>query len=64
MQYGFKFSAAATANLPTKGNSPVDSIGHSTELAMMGRTEVLIVPPPAPQGQAAPAGGSGVPPQP
>ena len=40
-----KFSAAATANLPTTGNPPVNSIRHSTELGMMGRSEVLIVPP-------------------
>ncbi len=55
---GFKFSAAATANLPTTGNPPVDSIRHSTELGMMGRSEVLIVPPPA----LKQAGGSSVPP--
>ena len=59
---GFKFSAAATANLPTTGNPPVDSIRRSTELGMMGRSEDLIPPPPPPpvppQVQATPAGGS------
>ena len=43
---GFRFSSAATANLPTTGNPPVNSIRRSTELGMMGRTEVLIPPPP------------------
>jgi hypothetical protein len=59
-------SSAATANLPTTGNPAVDSIRRSTELSMMGQTEVLIVPPPAPnpaQGQAGPATGSGGPKQ-
>lgn len=43
----FKFAAAATANL-SGANAPVDSIRRSSELNMMGRTEVLIVPPPPP----------------
>ena len=61
---GFKFSSAATANLPTAGDPAVDSIRHSTELGMMDQNEVLIVPPPTPkpaQGQAGPANGSGGP---
>jgi hypothetical protein len=65
---GFTFAAGATANLPTTGNPPVDSIRRSTELSMLGRTDVLIVPPPPPpvpaKAQAAPAGGGDVPPQP
>ena len=48
---GFRFSSAATANLPTTGNPAVGSIRHSTELGMMRQTEVLI--PPA-QSQAKP----------
>jgi len=60
---GFKFSAAATANPPTTGDPAVDSIRHSTELRVMGQTEVLIAPPPPEpaQGQAEPASGSGGP---
>jgi hypothetical protein len=59
---GFKFSAAATANLTT-GNPAVDSIRRSTENGMMGRNEDLIPPPPPPppppaQVQVTPAGGS------
>jgi hypothetical protein len=64
---GFKFSSAATANLPNTGDPAVDSIRHSTELRVMGQTEVLIVPPPAPkpaQDQAGPDSGSGGPKQP
>ena len=60
---GFKFAAAATANLPTTGNQPVDSIRRASELGMLGRTETLIVPPP-PTPATDQAGGSGVPPQP
>ena len=58
---GFRFSSAATANLPPTGNQAVDSIRHSTELGMMRQTEVLIPPPPPPppaQSQAGPANGS------
>jgi hypothetical protein len=58
----FRFSSAATANLPTTGDPAVDSIRRSTELGMMRRTEALIVPPPAPppaQSQAGPSSGSG-----
>ena len=58
---GFRFSSAATANLPTTGDPAVGSIRRSTELGMMGKTEALVVPPPAPnpaQSQAAPASGS------
>lgn len=59
---GFRFSSAATANLPTTGNPAVNSIRRSTELGMMRRTEVLIPPPPKPaQGQAGQVTGSGVP---
>jgi hypothetical protein len=62
---GFKFSSAATANLPTTGDPAVDSIRHSTEMGMMRRTEVLIPPPPPPpppaQSQAGPSRGSGGP---
>ena len=56
---GFKFTSAATAKLTTAGNRPVDSIRRSTELNMMGRTEVLIVPPPPmpAKGHATTAGG-------
>jgi hypothetical protein len=64
---GFKFSSAATANLLNTGDPAVDSIRHSTELRVMGQTEVLIVPPPAPkpaQDQAGPDSGSGGPKQP
>lgn len=57
---GFRFSSAATANLPTTGDPAVDSIRHSTEMGMMRRTEALIPPPPA-QSQAGPANGSGGP---
>ena len=53
---GFTFSAAATANLPTTGNPPVDSIRRSTELGMMGRSEDLI-PPPPPAARARPGPG-------
>ena len=60
---GFKFAGAATANLPTTGNQPVDSIRRASELGMLGRTETLIVPPP-PTPATDQAGGSGVPPQP
>jgi len=45
---GFRFSSAATANLPKPGDPAVDSIRRSTELGMMGKSEALIVPPPAP----------------
>jgi hypothetical protein len=59
---GFRFSSAATANLPSTGDPAVNSIRHSTELGMMRQTEVLIPPPPPPpppaQSQAAPANGS------
>jgi hypothetical protein len=61
---GFRFSSAATANLPATGDPAVDSIRHSTEMGMMRRTEVLIPPPPPPppaQSQAAPTNGSGGP---
>jgi hypothetical protein len=63
---GFRFSSAATANLPSTGDPAVNSIRHSTELGMMRQTEVLIPPPPPPppppaQSQAAPANGSGGP---
>ena len=60
---GFRFSSAATANLPATGNPAVDSIRHSTELGMMRQTEVLIPPPPPKpaQSQAAPVNGSGGP---
>jgi hypothetical protein len=54
---GFRFSSAATANLPTTGNPAVDSIRHSTELSMMRQTEVLIVPPPPPKPANGQAGG-------
>ena len=60
---GYRFSSAATANLPTTGNQPVDSIRRASELGMLGRTETLIVPPP-PTPATDQAGGSGVPPQP
>ena len=53
---GFRFSSAATANLPTTGNPPVNSIRHSTELGMMRRTEVLIPPPPPPPARPGQAG--------
>jgi hypothetical protein len=43
----FKFATAATANVGGS-NAAVDSIRRSTELNQMGRTEVLITPPPAP----------------
>lgn len=60
---GFRFSSAATANLPTTGDPAVDSIRHSTELGMMRQTEALIPPPPPPpppaQSQAKPSNGSG-----
>jgi hypothetical protein len=46
---GFRFSSAATANLPTTGDPAVDSIRRSTELGMMRKTEVLIPPPHAGQ---------------
>jgi hypothetical protein len=55
---GFRFSSAATANLPATGNQAVDSIRHSSELSMMRQTEALIPPPPKP------ATGSGVPKRP
>lgn len=55
---GFRFSSAATANLPAKGNPAIDSIRHSTELAMMHRTEVLIPPPPPPPPPATSQAGS------
>jgi hypothetical protein len=42
----FKFATAATANI-SGSNAAVDSIRRSTELNQMGRTEVLIAPPPA-----------------
>ena len=60
---GFRFSSAATANLPTTGDPAVDSIRHSTEQGMMRRTEALIVPPPPPpaQSQAGPSSSSGGP---
>jgi hypothetical protein len=61
---GYRFSSAATANLPTTGDPAVDSIRHSTEMGMMRRTEALIPPPPPPppaQSQAGPANGSGGP---
>jgi hypothetical protein len=60
---GFRFSSAATANLPTTGDPAIDSIRHSTEMGMMRRTEVLIPPPPPPpaQSQAGPTNGSGGP---
>ena len=60
---GYRFSSAATANLPTTGDPAVDSIRHSTEMSMMRRTEVLIPPPPPPppQSQAGPTNGSGGP---
>lgn len=62
---GFRFSSAATANLPATGDPAVDSIRHSTEMGMMRRTEVLIPPPPPPpkpaQSQAGPTTGSGAP---
>ena len=52
----FRFSSAATANLPTASDPAVESIRHSSELGMMRQTEVLIPPPPPPpkpaQGQA------------
>jgi hypothetical protein len=51
---GFRFSSAATANLPTTGDPAVDSIRHSTEQGMMRRTEALIVPPPPPPPRARP----------
>jgi len=59
---GFRFSSAATANLPSTGDPAVNSIRHSTELGMMRQTEVLIPPPPPPpppaQSQAVPGKGS------
>jgi hypothetical protein len=58
---GFRFSSAATANLPATGNQAVDSIRHSSELSMMRQTEALIPPPPPPP---KPATGSGVPKRP
>jgi hypothetical protein len=61
---GYRFSSAATANLPSTGDPAVDSIRHSTELGMMRRTEALIPPPPPPppaQSQAVPTNGSGGP---
>lgn len=62
---GFRFSSAATANLPTTGDPAVDSIRHSTELGMMRQTEALIPPPPPPpppaQSQAGSTNGSGGP---
>jgi hypothetical protein len=62
---GFRYSSAATANLPSTGDPAVDSIRRSTELNVMRRSEVLIPPPPPPpppaQSQAAPANGSGGP---
>ena len=60
---GFRYSSAATANLPSTGDPAVDSIRRSTELDVMRRSEVLIPPPPPPpaQSQAAPANGSGGP---
>ena len=62
---GFRFSSAATANLPSTGDPAVESIRHSTELGMMRQSEVLIPPPPPPprpaQSQVAPANGSGAP---
>jgi hypothetical protein len=59
---GYRFSSAATANLPSTGDPAVDSIRHSTEMGMMRRTEALIPPPPPPaQSQAVPANGSGGP---
>jgi len=54
----FRYSSAATANLPSSGNPAVDSIRRSAELDMMRRSEVLIPPPPPPpppaQSQAKP----------
>ena len=35
---GFRFSSAATANLPSTGDPAVNSIRHSTELGMMRQT--------------------------
>jgi hypothetical protein len=58
---GFRYSSAATANLPSTGDPAVDSIRRSTELDVMRRSEVLIPPPPPAQSQAAPANGSGGP---
>ena len=62
---GFRYSSAATANLPSTGDPAVYSIRRSTELGVMRRSEVLIPPPPPPppaaQSQAAPANGSGAP---
>ena len=60
---GFRYSSAATANLPSTGDPAVDSIRRSAELDAMRRSEVLIPPPPPPpaQSQAAPANGSGGP---
>ena len=55
---GFRYSSAATANLPSTGDPAVDSIRRSTELGAMHRSEVLIPPPPPVQSQAAPAKGS------
>lgn len=43
----FRFATAATATV-SGSNAAVDSIRRSTELNRMGRTEVLIAPPPAP----------------
>jgi hypothetical protein len=62
---GFRYSSAATANLPTTGDPAVDSIRRSAELDVMRRSEVLIPPPPPPpppaQSQAGSTNGSGVP---
>ncbi|HEY6354503.1 MAG TPA: hypothetical protein VIY30_08440, partial [Burkholderiaceae bacterium] len=52
----FKFAAAAAATANLSGaNAGVDSIRRSTELNMMGRTEVLVVPPPQPANGTPPA---------
>jgi len=58
---GFRYSSAATANLPSTGDPAVDSIRRSTELDVMRHTEVLIPPPPPAQSQAVPGNGSGGP---
>lgn len=46
----FRFATAATANI-SGSNAAVESIRRSTELNQMGRTEVLIAPPPAQSGK-------------
>jgi hypothetical protein len=64
----FRFSYAATANLPSTGDPAVGSIRRSTELDVLRLSEVLIPPPPPPplpaQSQAVPGKGSGGPTQP